>query len=488
MNRVAIAAIVVAALCVSACQTPPGPASGSTATTVTPATGTNTFSAADLQRRTVQRRAVEAAIWGMPIVAADAIRQGFFGLGAKPKDIAFFSASPDWKFQTTTPNASTHYIYSAYSTKDDGPLVLEVPAAVGAGLYGQLCDMWDVPLNIVGPGGDDQGKGGKFVILPPDFNGTVPTGDIAVRSSTFSGFWLMRTIAKSNAKADQDAAVALLKKIRMYPLSQAAHPLEQQFVDASGRLWEGIPRMDESFYTVLAKTVNDEPVLPRDLAMMNILRTIGIERGKAFVPDAATSATLRNAVAEAKSYFQHLQEASLKPYWDGATWALPDASGMKTEFSYQTPDMLDYDMRGMGGFMFWAPPKKADASAPTIYISTLKDRDSRPLVGGMMYRLHVPPNVPAKQYWSATVYDWDTAGFIREAPVVSLDSYNEKTIKNVDGSVDIDFAPQAQAGRENNWITTGSAGRWFVIFRLYGPDKPFFDKSWRMQDIEQTSK
>ena len=107
MNRIAIATIVVAALCVTACQTPPGPASSSTATTVTPATGTTTLSAADLERR-----AVEAAIWGMPIVAADAIRQGFLGLGAKPKDIAFFSAAPDWKFQTTTPNASTHYIYS----------------------------------------------------------------------------------------------------------------------------------------------------------------------------------------------------------------------------------------------------------------------------------------------------------------------------------------------------------------------------------------
>src|SRR5215470_4415430 len=119
-------------------MTTPTRASGTGGTTSerAPASG------ADLARRTVERRAVEAAIWGMPIVAADAIRQGFLGLGAKANDIAFFSASPDWKFQTTTPNASTHYIYSAYSTRDDGPIVLEVPAAVGAGLYGQLCDMW----------------------------------------------------------------------------------------------------------------------------------------------------------------------------------------------------------------------------------------------------------------------------------------------------------------------------------------------------------
>jgi hypothetical protein len=445
-------------------------------------------SGADLARRTVERRAVEAAIWGMPIVAADAIRQGFLGLGAKYNDIAYFSQYPNWKFQTTTPNASTRYIYSAYSTKNDGPLVLEVPAAIGAGLYGQLCDMWDVPLNIVGPGGDDHGKGGKYLILPPDFNQSVPAVYIAVRSPTFAGFWLMRTIAKSNAPADQDAAVALLRRIRIYPLSHSAHPAEQRLVDASGKLWNGIPRMDDSFYSVLAKMIQEEPVLPRDLAMMNMLGTIGIEKGRPFAPDAAMTRTFKSAVAEAKAYFQYLQEVSLKPYWQGANWALPDTSGMKTEFSYQTPDMLNYDLRGMGGFMFWAPPKKADESAPTIYISTVKDRDGRPLVGGKDYRLRVPPNVPARQYWSATAYDWDTAGFIREAAVISLDSYNEKSSKNADGSVDIYFAPRAPDGKENNWITTGASGRWFIIFRLYGPQKPFFDKSWKMSDIEEVSK
>lgn len=430
-------------------------------------------------------RALEAAIWGMPIVAADAIRQGFLGLGVKYNDIAFYSKPADWKFQTTTPNASTHYIYSAYSTKQDGPLVLEVPAAVGAGLYGQLCDMWDVPLNIVGPGGDDQGKGGKYLILPPDFKGDVPAGYIPVRSATFGGFWLMRTIANSSAQADQDAAITLLKKIRMYPLSKATSPPEQRFVDASGKLWNGIPRMDASFYTVLAKMVSEEPVLPRDLAMMNILSTIGIEKGKEFKPNAALTATFKKTAAEAKAYFQHLQDMSLKPYWAGANWALPDLSGVKTEFTYQTADMLNYDLRGMGGFMFYAPPKKSDASAPTIYISTLKDQRGQPLKGGATYRLRVPANVPAKQYWSATVYDWDTAGFIREAPVVSLDSYNQKTIKNADGSMDIYFAPKAPADKENNWVATNKNGQWFIIFRLYGPDKPFFEKTWKMPDVEQ---
>jgi len=444
------------------------------------------YSSQELARRTIERRAVEAAIWGMPIVAMDAVRQGFLrDTGAKYNDIVYYSKPADWKFQTTTPNASTHYIYSAHDTRRDGPIVLEVPQVVGAGLYGQLCDMWDVPLAIVGPGGEDEGKGGKYLLLPPDYQGNIPEGYIAVRQQTYGGFWLMRTIAKSRAQPDEDAAIALLKRLRVYPLSKTGNPPEQRFIDASGKVWDGIPRMDESFYAVLAKMVNEEPVIPRDLAMMNMLLSLGIEKGKEFKPDAATNAIFRGAIAEAKAFFQNLQRATLKPYWDSAQWGLPDTTGIKTEFSYQTADMLDYDRRGMGGFFFWAPPKKSDASAPTIYLTTFTDRDGDLLTGDKSYRLRVPPNVPAKQYWSATVYDFDTAGFIREAPVVSLDSYNQNTIKNSDGSIDIYFAPQAPAGQENNWVTTARGGTWFVAFRLYGPDKPFFDKMWKLPDIER---
>src|SRR5262249_2368735 len=214
---------------------------------------------------------------------------------------------------------------------------------------------------------------------------------------------------------------------------------------------------------------NEEPVIPRDLAMMNILRSIGIEKGKEFKPDVETTAVFKRAIAEAKRFFQDLQRSALKPYCDGSYWALPDISGVETQFSYQTADMLDFDYRGMLGFFAWAPPMKADPSAPTIYVSVGKDRDGQHLSGGKNYRLRVPPNVPAKQYWSITVYDWDTASFIREAPVISLDSYNDKTIKNSDGSVDIYFSPEAPAGQENNWVTTGKDGEWFVILRLYVP-------------------
>jgi hypothetical protein len=135
-----------------------------------------------------------------------------------------------------------------------------------------------------------------------------------------------------------------------------------------------------------------------------------------------------------------MQRAAVSPYWEGTRWSLPDTSSLKTEFSFQDANMLDYDSRALNNFFAWAPPKKADPNAPTIYILAYDDSTGAPLAGGKTYRLRVPVNVPARQYWSATVYDYETACFIREAPVISLDSYNQKIKKSPDGSVDIYFA------------------------------------------------
>jgi hypothetical protein len=447
---------------------------------------TTGFETDELRNRTIYRRAVEVAIWGMPIVAADAIRQGFLrDIGCQPNDIAYFEKVPDWRFQTTTPNASTHYFYSAYSTKD-GPVVLEVPPAEGAGMYGQICDMWDVPLALVGPGGEDRGKGGKYLFLPPGYDGAIATDHTVVRQQTYGGFWLIRSIPVSASQNDLDAAIALIKRFRIYPLSEASSPPEQRYVNASGKLWDGIPRMDESFYTVLAKMVNEEPVLPRDLAMMTMLRSVGIEKGRQFAPDEGVKSALGAAIKEAQASMIDTLSGDLPPYWEGARWALPDAAGMKTLFSFQTPEMLDYDARGMLNYFAWAPPMKQDENAPSIYLQTLWDRDGQSLVGDHGYRLRVPPNVPAKQYWSLTLYDLETGGFFREALVISLDSYNELTMRNPDGSIDIYLAPDAPAGQEHNWVTTYRGRAILSCFRLYGPEKAFFDKSWQLPDFERT--
>jgi hypothetical protein len=304
--------------------------------------------------------------------------------------------------------------------------------------------MWDVPLAEVGPTGEDKGDGGKYVLLAPDYKGGVPVGYYPIRMETYDGFWLMRTIPKSNSPSDIEDAISLLKKISMYPLSKANAPPTQRFIDAYGKLWNGIPRMDEGFYAILARMVNEEPVIAHDLAMMDILRSIGIEKGKEFKPDAARTAILKSAIQEAKAWLINEQRSQ------------SDA---------------------------WAPPKKAGEA--TYYITAFSDHNDRPLTGDKTYRLHVPDDVPAKQYWSVTVYGADTAGFVREAPVISLDSYNEKTKKNSDGSIDVYFGPHPPTGQENNWVATPEGGRWFASFRLYGPEKRLFERTWKLPDLEQ---
>ncbi|HUC21808.1 MAG TPA: DUF1214 domain-containing protein [Streptosporangiaceae bacterium] len=138
----------------------------------------------------------------------------------------------------------------------------------------------------------------------------------------------------------------------------------------------------------------------------------------------------------------------------------------------------------MLGFYGWAPPKKADPSAPTIYLQTFSDHTGQPLTGAASYRLHVPPDVPAAQYWSLTVYDYDTAGFIREAPVISIDSYNAGTAVSADGSTDLYVAPNPPPGREHNWIASNPGGRWLGMFRLYGPQTAYFNKTWQLPDFQ----
>src|SRR5215510_6614235 len=132
----------------------------------------------------------------MPIVSFDAMRQAFFSSGANYGDILYLSQPADWKLQLTTPNASSLYVYFNYNIKD-GPVVLEFPAAVGAGLFGSILDAWQVPLADVGPAGEDQGKGGKYLLLGPDFKGEPPPGYFALRFATYNGYAAFRAIAKT---------------------------------------------------------------------------------------------------------------------------------------------------------------------------------------------------------------------------------------------------------------------------------------------------
>jgi hypothetical protein len=185
-------------------------------------------SAQEFQQRLLEGRAIEAVIWGMPLVSQDAQHQASLrDAGAKDNDIVFWSRPSGWKNQTTTPNASVRYVFINFNTQREGPVVLEVPAATGAGLFGTVVDAWQVPLIDLGPSGEDQGKGGKFLLLPPDFKGEVPPGYFPVRSQTYNGFAGFRAIAKTEGADDVAKALALIKQV---PLLKAGSPPKQRYV------------------------------------------------------------------------------------------------------------------------------------------------------------------------------------------------------------------------------------------------------------------
>jgi hypothetical protein len=455
-------------------------ATASLASAVGPAMA-ETFSAEQLAHRTVERRAVEAAIWGMPMVSVDAMREAYFrDAKAQYNDILYWSKPSDWRFQFTTPNASTHYVYFNFNLKD-GPVVLDVPPTVGAGLFGSLVDAWEVPVSDVGPAGDDQGKGGKYLLVPPGYKDAIPAGYFPIQFETVNGYALLRAIPASASQEDQVKAIDLVKQLRLYSLAQVANPPKQNYIDMSGKLLDGVVKFDDSFYQRLAKMVNEEPVMTRDLAVMGQLRSLGIEKGKAFTPTEETKAILKKAAEEAHQGFQVASLAG-EPWWPGTQWKLPERMGPKTGFRFQTDDALYVDNRGMIFFLAFAAPKKLGAA--TFYVVNGHDSTDQLLKGEKSYRLHVPADVPAKQYWAVTAYDLDTACLIRDMPTPGLDSYNKKMHRNSDGSVDIYFGPKAPVGHEENWVPTKAGATWFTMFRFYGPDKALFDKSWKMADIE----
>lgn len=427
--------------------------------------------------------AVDAAIWAMPIVSVDAMRQAFFrDAGAEYGDIVYLSRFADANFQITTPNASTHYVYFNFNVKD-GPIVLEIPAAVGAGLFGSILDAWQVPVADVGPAGDDEGKGGKYLLLPPGYEDNVAGDYFAVPLETFNGYVALRAIATDSSETATRKAIDLVQRLRVYPLSETNVPPTPRFIDMSGRLFDGIVRFDESFFDSLARMINEEADDPRDGAMLERLAALGLVRGKPFGPDDAMHAILREAAAEAQERLMSAASGSIVQYWPDAHWGVPGTGDASPETGFVSGDKsVNVMARAVFFFLACAPPKQIGKAS--FYLSTFVDKAGAPLESSKSYRLRVPPDVPAAQFWAATVYTTDTASFIRDVPRVEINSYDESIVKNEDGSVDIFFGPEATKGHEANWIPTGEGENWFVIFRLYGPQPQLFDKTWKLPDIE----
>ena len=443
------------------------------------------FTPVQLAERAVYRRAIEAVNWGIPVVNYDRMYQAMVGIGGSFNQIVYWSGRLDWKSQTLTPNSDVIVFIPFFSTKDVGPMVLEIPAATDEGsITGTITDVWQAPLEDVGPAGLDRGKGGKYLILPPGYDQPPPDGYLVLPSATFEGYALLRSIVRGTSKDDVAAAVAYGMRIKLYPLSQAAEPQPGRFLDAAGVVYDSSIPYDMRFFTSLNRVVQYEPWLPRDKAMVDILKSIDIEKGEPFQPDAKTQRTLLAAIREAHAWLNARYESWFPPYFAGEQWAIPAKPELlkTTATFYETPDSYAVDARGL--MYHWGFSNVKHPGRGQFYLMSLKDKDGRFLEGSKNYRLSVPPNAPAKQYWSATVYDRATHAFIRNSPVTSRSSQTTGLQTNKDGSVDIYFGPKMPAGKASNWVPTYASDRFEVVFRLYGPEQALFDKTWVLPDIE----
>lgn len=445
-----------------------------------------TQSAKDLDAQVAYQRAFEAVLWAMPASAIYRLRVGFLELPGMADNVILSYSGPLRTIQEAiTPNQVTPYI-CATSDLRNGPVVLEVPAKTSkAVLYGQVVDAWQVTITGVGPVGEDKGAGGKYLFLPPAYKDPIPSGYFPIQSSSYRILFAFRSIPIGDATAAD--AYAYSKTLKMYPLSEAANPKATRFVDGLSLPVHTLPFYDTRALQDIHDIISVEPVQSRDKVMMGMLATIGIERGKPFNPPEKYKTAMEKGIADAYFYMQKMDTELFAShlYWPDRHWSFVMVPDGQHGFEYVTDDAVQIDKRAACWFFFTMYPKMLDEHAGTVYLAPIADSTGQPVEAGKTYRLRVPKDVPAKQFWSLTVYERATWAFINN-PLdrAGLGTFDmDKMEKNADGSVDVYIGPKAPVGLQSNWIPTLGKEP-YVWLRLYGPEDAFWNKSFKMPDVE----
>jgi len=426
-------------------------------------------------------RGMEVFLNGIPGASMVAIRTGSRTVGAVDGTVGIFQNLMDSKSLFLTANTESIY-YITWIDLKNGPIVVESPPNV----LGVVNDFWFRYVCDLGNAGPDKGKGGKYLILPPGYNGPVPEGYFVFKSPTFGNLVLGRGFMKdSSPKA---AAESIKQQMRIYPLSEAGKPHPAKFVELSEREMNTVHSNDFNFYEELNQIVQEEPEDSYGPDMMGLFNTIGMAKGKPFAPDTRMKAILTDAVAVGNAVARSIDFRNRNPeakIYPDRHWNTPFIGG-----SYQwltKSGGRNFDARTM---FFYAATVNTPAMAVAMpgigsqYASANFDAKGEALDGGKTYRLRVPPNVPVKDFWSVVLYDTQTRSMLQTDQQFPSFSSEMKPKTNSDGSVDVYFSP-TQPTDAANWVQTIPGKSWFTIFRLYGPLQPWFDQSWKLSDIER---
>ena len=426
------------------------------------------------------QRAVQAYLWALPMASYGAMADGHHKLGAGDHAVIVADNSAEPQQLILTANQDTIYMSGVLDLRE-GPMVIEVPP----GLLGTMNNIWQQPLvDIGGPFSPEQNRGGRFLVLPPAYDGPMPAISYhVVRSDSNIVVYYLRALPRT--LADFPQLRELVRTFRQYRLAEAANPPEMEFIAMTDVSADFLVTEGFTFFENLARYINENPPREQDMAMLGTLETLGIAHGRKFSPDArmrdilTEAARVGRAMAEVVAWYPRVPDADLHPY-PGHPWKWIFISD---DPSFNMPDYLAIDQRSRFGFEAIGTSKSMTVAAVgqgSQYVGVYQDSKGRWLTGDHTFKIHLPKNIPAANFWSLAVYDNYSRSLIQnEQGVASLGSIRG-AVPNPDGSVDAYFGPVRPEGvAKENWIQTKPGIGYFVYLRLYGPLKSWFDKSWQ---------
>jgi len=454
--------------------------------------------------------------------SALALVKGFEEIGAKPGDVVIFSELMDSRSLFLTANADTVYYMSGLDLSK-GPVVIEQPP----GGIGTINDMWFSWIIDIGAPGPDRGLGGKYLIVGPDYKGPLPEGGYFVaRSKTNFALYASRANLVDN---DPKPAVENIKRtMKIYPyrpggfgtsIAQALEGTvriagepkipETKFIEGSGRSFNTIPPSDYRFFELINENLQNEPATSYDVELTGQLAAIGIVHGKEFKPNDRMKKILSEAAAVGQATGRALnwRFAVKHPEWayyEGSHWGsmlweggaffeTPPPVFEKGMFKPLPPTgarTLDSRTAFYYGYTLDSPGMiMRIPGVGSQYLMGFLDSDGKPFDGAKTYRVTLPQGIPAQAFWSFTLYDNQTRSMLQTSqkyPRAGSQSYpSPAATAETDGTTTIYFSPTQPKGvARGNWIQTDPKKGWFTILRLYSPLPSFFDKSWRLSEIE----